>query len=196
MNKQLNFTAGNEKTSLCQALEQAYYSKEEGVKNLFLEILANDYFEFLYLICLSYLKDDRTMDAVQETFIKVYEKIGVIYLAAAEKKDELNAEELDAYIREYIGRLARNFIIDHYFRRKRNVEELNESLYNSASEKPKSNLWEVVNSLNNVYCQALVYKFKNGWSRARIAEEMQIPQKRVDRYVGQGLSLLKQKLAS
>jgi DNA-directed RNA polymerase specialized sigma24 family protein len=136
------------------------------------------------------------MDAVQETFIKVYEKIGVIYLAAAEKKDALNAEELDAYIREYIGRLARNFIIDHYFRRKRNVEELNESLYNSVSEKPKSNLWEVVNSLNNVYCQALVYKFKNGWSRARIAEEMQIPQKRVDRYVGQGLSLLKQKLAS
>jgi DNA-directed RNA polymerase specialized sigma24 family protein len=136
------------------------------------------------------------MDAVQETFIKVYEKIGVIYLAAAEKKDALNAEELDAYIREYIGRLARNFIIDHYFRRKRNVEELNESLYNSVSEKPKSNLWEVVNSLNNVYCQALVYKFKNWWSRARIAEEMQIPQKRVDRYVGQGLSLLKQKLAS
>lgn len=196
MNKQSNFTAGNEKTSLFQALEQAYYSKKEGVKNLFLEILANDYFEFLYLICLSYLKDDRTMDAVQETFIKVYEKIDVIYLAAAEKKDELNAEELDAYIREYIGRLARNFIIDHYFRRKRNVEELNDSLYNSVSEKPKSNLWEVVNSLNNVYCQALVYKFKNGWSRARIAEEMQIPQKRVDRYVGQGLSLLKQKLAS
>ena len=196
MNKQSKFTAGNEKTSLFQALERAYSSKEEGVKNLFLEILANDYFEFLYLICLSYLKDDRTMDAVQETFIKVYEKIDVIYLAAAEKKDELNAEELDAYIREYIGRLARNFIIDHYFRRKRNVEELNDSLYNAVSEKPKSNLWEVVNSLNNVYCQALVYKFKNGWSRARIAEEMQIPQKRVDRYVGQGLSLLKQKLAS
>ena len=185
---------------LIKLLRTACQSKKNEDIQLFVEAAAKKWFHFIYLMCYSYLGNDTAQDATQDTFLKISEKTKVIYKALLEKQSTLKEDEsLEDYLREYLGRMARNVVIDGYHRKKKHLETIDERTQEIPAEdqgRVVKEVMEAVKAFPENLRKPIEFKYVNGWSSERIADELEMSTKTVDKRLKKGLAMLKARFAA